>query len=520
MASNIRRLVWNTRERLTSTDLNDFSALHHRALIEGLRAILTQDNTQYGVIRGFVVTSGGASLSVSVSPGLALTSGTAPTTYDSNTEWVELSEAVEVNLSSLVDATNPRWVIIEIADPDSESTELSSSRDVWVPASGTATSQSLTKVRGSEPTLNVRAGTAAVTPYFPAGTAGSIPLAYVYIPAATATIGATDVVLCRPMIVAGTANEPAVASGGGVQIPANSGALTLRAASGRMAGYSNCWSVPGALGNLAVVAAGCDGAALPIADDILYLYAIPAPYPAGHDATLAPREFRPGTTAATRFSSLVPAGVENCVVVASTKEPTTTSTVGAPSTLSTFSVTAAPFSSSAVTCSTALGAYLGALAWDLSVSGVLNQRHTIGGIVSPLSYATTGSARPSVSLHDGTSFIGEGTDIQIRTVSSSVPYPVTAKETRITLNVVRDAVCTDYNLTFTDELTVSTFTNYLPGTTAGSDNYQLWVVVSDSGTINFSGASAAPTDAALGTNLGDTTSIDVYGYRDCILAAR
>lgn len=393
MSSHIRRIVSNTRERILSTDANNATALHHRALVEAGAAILQGDASLFGVIRGLTVSTSGGVLTVTVAPGLALRSGTAATTYDSATQWIELRSSQTVDLATHVDGANPRWVVIEIAE--ASAVESSEARDIFDPLTGTFSSSSITKVSGSSPTLTARAGTAAATPVFPAGVAGVIPLGYVYLAAATASINITDIVMCRPMLRSENAETLAGAGGravwgGGVSVSVAGLDVVLRSAGGRFLNNRMSWSVAPGDGTttLTVTAPGCDGAALPVADDVVYYYACPAPYPSGYDATLAPREHRPGTTALTRYQGLVAADVHNAVVVASTVEPQVDTPLGNP-TAGNFTITCAPFSSGAsVNIERTSAMYLGAASWDVSATDFLVQA-VYGDIVTPADETTT-----------------------------------------------------------------------------------------------------------------------------------
>lgn len=387
MSSHIRRLQANTRERILSTDWNNATALHHRALIEAGAALLQGDANLWGVVKGLTVSASGADTRVTVATGLALRSGSAATTYDSATQWIELRSATTVDLSGLIDPANPRWAVIEIVE--ASATETSEARDIFDPVTGTFSSSSVVKVTGSSPTVSSRAGTAAANPVFPAGAAGVIPLAYVYLGAAAVTINATDIVMCRPMLrsenaetFAGVAGRPVW--GGGVSVAAAGTDVVLRPAGGRFLNSRVPWAIAPADGTttFSLTAQSYDGAAAPVADDVVYFYACPAPYPSGYDSSLAPREFRPGTNALTRFQGMVCADLYNAVIVASTVEPQVDTPLGNP-TAGNFSITCAPFSSGAVTFDRTTAVYLGAASWDVSATDFLVQDVRCNGWVYP-----------------------------------------------------------------------------------------------------------------------------------------
>lgn len=459
MSSDIRRIVWNTRERALSTDLNDASALQHRALIEGLAAGEYGDTQQLGVMRGLTVSVPGGSLSVSVAAGLAMRLGSAPTTYDSAIEWVELRSAQSVDLSSYVDGANPRWVCIEIANTDA--VETSSSRDVWNPATGTFSSSSLDKVRGSAPAITVTAGTAAATPQLPAGVAGRIPLAYVYIPAGAATLTAGDVVHCRPIMKAGGHRDTFRSSvrsveGGGVSVASLGTTVALR----QCTGVFDLHHVPFGVGvgsgsttSLAVPAGGYDGGSVPATDAPVYFYAIPAPYPAGYDASLAPREFRPEASAATRFPALVTADLSGCLVVASTTAPNTGTLQGAP-TAGNFSITAAPWGGSAVVARSR-GVYLGAASWDLGTLQFQVQTDRGGGRV-----LLTGE-KPSLDLRPGGTLLVAPLAVNLWGVAGTdaALLPATAHEVEANMRVQGAGTHQTFTYEFRDEVNNNTPSN-------------------------------------------------------------
>jgi hypothetical protein len=387
MASHIRRIVSNTRERILSTDANNATALHHRALVEASAAILLGDASIFGVIRGLTVSTSGGVLTVTVAPGLALRSGTAATTYDSATQWIELRSSQALDLAANVDGANPRWVVIEIAE--ASAVESSEARDIFDPLTGTFSSSSITKVSGSSPTLTARAGTAAAAPVFPAGIAGVIPLGYVYLAAAAASINVSDIVMCRPMLRGDGGGDQAGPQremwGGGVSVGIPGTSVVLRNAGGRFASHRTRWGLQATDGTTtyAVTAPGYDGAAAPVADDVVYFYAAPAPYPAGYDTNLAAREHRPGATALTRYQGMVCADLTNAVIVVSVVEPQVNTPQGNPS-AGDFEITCAPFSAvgTPVDIDRTTAVYLGAAYWDVSATDFLAQS-ILGDVIQP-----------------------------------------------------------------------------------------------------------------------------------------
>lgn len=505
MSSHIRRLQANTRERILSTDWNNATALHHRALIEAGAAVLQGDANLFGVVKGLTVSASGVDLDVTVATGLAIRSGTAATTYDSAAQWIELRTAEAVDLTALVDPANPRWAVIEIAE--ASAVETSEARDIFDPVTGTFSSSSVTKVTGSSPTITARAGTAAATPVFPAGAAGVIPLAYVYLGAAAVAITATDIVMCRPMLRSENAETFAGAGGrpvwgGGVSVAAAGTDIVLRSAGGRFLNHRMNWAIAPADGTAAftVTAPGYDGAAAPVADDVVYFYACPAPYPNGYDTNLAPREHRPGTSALTRYQGLVAADVHNAVIVASVVEPQVDTPLGNP-TAGNFTVTCAPFAAAA-TIDRTTSTYLGATYWDFSATDLLPQ-DVMSDVVTP-SETTT--------MHVVT--LGVGT-FTLRT-GSNMLYPVTAHQIYTQVEIRDNDVTAGGGVAFE-----------IADDTPGQD--WRWAISPDAaagGSLEervqhlFLTRSGSLEIVSVFNNAGDQIVLWGRAYRDAVLAAR
>jgi hypothetical protein len=268
-------------------------------------------------------------LTVSVGVGIALLRHVASAgTYDSTFQWLEHDDIATVDLTSLVDGANPRWAVIEIAPNDTA--EVTSLRDIFNPALGTFTAQSVDKVRGSSPTLTVRAGAADASPVLPSGQAGVIPLAYVYLPAGATELTPGDHIMCRPLL--GKPSERPIVSGGGLSIESLGGsAVRIHECTGRLPGLPREIGVVDSAGldlDVAGDPAWIAGQAFPsdTATIALYLYAAAAPYPSGYDSGTAPREMVPGINIGpgARVPSLPAAiadSVRECLVVATKTAP-------------------------------------------------------------------------------------------------------------------------------------------------------------------------------------------------------
>jgi len=313
MSSDIERIIWNTRERIASNDFNDATDLQNRATIEALASTLDRKS---GVVYGLQVTTTGIGLNATVSPGLALYDTSTPTPNDSAFQWIELMGTEDVVLPP-ADAVNPRWDVIEIQANDV--VEVSSLRDVFNPALGTFTPQTLVKRRGSEPILSVRSGIASATPQYPAGVDGVIPLAYVYVPAGVAVVPTGSEVLCRPILRTNPdlllPSEVKVTGGGitAAAVPAVGGVITIGATKGQFDD-----GTPFEIAAETSFVPNDAGSTTPypnvVNDQLYHVYATKVRYPALYSPTLAPREFVPGVEALAGIGGGVAAGVQGCLI--------------------------------------------------------------------------------------------------------------------------------------------------------------------------------------------------------------
>jgi hypothetical protein len=249
-----------------------------------------------------------------------------------------------------------------------------------------------------------------------------------------------------------------------------------------------------------------------VADDVMYYYACPPPYPAGYDASLAPREFRPGATALTRFQGMVCADLYNAVIVASTEPPQVDSPLGSPAAGS-FVMTCAPFQAGA-TIDRATAVYLGATQWDFSATSMLPQAVRAGSwvLVDEPTSVDGLAANGTYSLWGFVLGTSEGL------------FPVTAL--RVLCNVfMRDNAQNSANVMFTniiDEAIGSgmpvgaywTFTINRDVAAAGSaQNMQQHVFEVEPGTGNIEIQST-------GQDASDAIVFIGVGYQDAVLAAR
>lgn len=350
MASNNRRVIFNTRERLLSTDFNDATALFHAKSTDEVAAALTGDfyknsggaGAQSGIIGGGYVSTDGVSLNASVSPVIGLKYGTGATSLDSPYLKIESAAATTIDLSTFVDGGNPRWVCIEVAPGDTA--EVVSTRDVFQPALGTFTPVSVDKIRAPAPVFTVNAGTPAASPALPLGTAGTVPLAYVYIPAAAAVLLTSDVVRCRPLL-GNSSSFYEVKGKGGVNVTSAGGTVArlnpVGARFPRAGSDSGLLGTPVVDSNIATNPNFALGESYPAGDAPIYFYLSSAPYPGGYDVDVAnvTREFVDLTVAGTpripSNPSVSPGVSINGLIVCSTTAPAVTG-LSAPSSVGSY----------------------------------------------------------------------------------------------------------------------------------------------------------------------------------------
>lgn len=208
--SGVKRQKWGSQQRIQSNDFNGVSDLSARALIETTWAMSFGDAYRAiaagvgGVVGGFMVQAVPGTQNVVVSPGLALIPHAQdnPAT-DSPMVWIQSDASETLDLSALVDPTNPRLVTIEIS-ADLGVTFVSENRGKIDPLTGVYSTASFDIIVGGQPTYHATAGTAAASPVVATGTAGRIPLAVVKLTAAQATFADAyaPVLLCRPLVAA------------------------------------------------------------------------------------------------------------------------------------------------------------------------------------------------------------------------------------------------------------------------------------------------------------------------------
>lgn len=379
MTDCIDETVYNTRERAVSSDLNRMTALLHRAQLEAMAFMASGSVKKSGCFGdSFIITPQAGTMRTSIGVGLALFVDSTAVYPESQTVWTESLEIREVTHDA-ADA-QPRYDVIEMQP----GTLVSSTqpRDVFDPVTGTFTVVNLTKEIKSYPTFRIVKGTAGAVPSIPAGSAGWMPLGYVYIPGGAVSLVATDVVYARPILAALVEQEGWVSpkpsalatelDGGGVDAAGSSLVTTVsRTLTGRFPGHFSKFRAS-AQTTMTLSTLTSDGG-FPVANSVLYWYAIPAPWPAGYDASMAPREFwtpTPSLVYSAGFSSAT--RQEGCLLVASATAPVADSPSGAPTGTASFTHTF--FSAGASSSSRTNWVYVGACYYELAGNQIITQR--------------------------------------------------------------------------------------------------------------------------------------------------
>lgn len=285
---------WNSRERALSSDLNRQAALNARALAEAMAALSTGTLKQSGCFgSSFIVAPQGGTMKCSIAPGIALLYDSTIVHPASTMKWIESAVLREVTLDA--GDGNPRYDVVEMRS--GIATTVTSPRDQFNPLTGTFTVINMAKETASYPEFQVRKGTAAVVPTIPAGTGGWMPLAYVLVPAAAVTLLANNVIHCRPILDAQPGRgwtDPALTryatsvKGGGINVVAGVAALASDV-TGRFPGAHSDFRIE-ATNLMDFGTMVWDGGGAPGVSGAMYFYAVPAPYPAGYDSSMAPRE--------------------------------------------------------------------------------------------------------------------------------------------------------------------------------------------------------------------------------------
>ena len=331
---------FQTRQRLTSSALNEIGDWVGKMSIEVARRMVNAEAASVsGVIDGMRVTVVAATMNVSVSGGLAVQYDSTQVSPNNRHRWIEIDDQAPLVATLANGGATPRWDVIEIAA--GVSSPVADVLDIYDPALGVPVAVALNPHKVCTPSLTVRSGTAGANPKFPAGIAGRIPLAYVYVAAGAIVLNADRVVWCRPMLrprsYLAAPNSPARVTGGGWW--RTLAGLTGNLAADMHGNFRNGAEFAlqsGSSGYNLSASGNFDGGGLPGANGTIYLYAAPPPYPAGYDANLAPREIY--TVDATVMGATYVSGAYGAIIVASLVAPKV-SAIGSPITAGTCTIT-------------------------------------------------------------------------------------------------------------------------------------------------------------------------------------
>lgn len=323
-----RRLVWNTRERLLSDDMNNSVNLLETKGTDEICAAMSRDRFRSGtpvsgIMSGGKVTANGSTLDVFISPMIGWKYGTPATTYDSAYLKVETATELVQNLSGQVDGAADRWVCIEVSP--GEIAEVSEQRDIFNPTLGTFIPQNVDVVYEPAPVVTVNVGVPSANPVLPPGTPGTIPLAYVYLQAGTSSIDDDDIVMCRPLFNVTTPdfNQYGV---GGLDVD-NVGTTLVKPVA-----CSYKFGLQGRSTTVIPRECNCNLPSLPnwatfetfvpnVDYTPVYAYAALPPYPSGYDQDVANNRELVTSPTFSRIPSMVDNPVGNGLLVWSTTEP-------------------------------------------------------------------------------------------------------------------------------------------------------------------------------------------------------
>ncbi len=191
-------VIFNTLEQLVSGDANLVGGLAGKAVGDLMFATMRDPDNLFTVnrstnaVRRGLTASIGAGLTIDIAPGeiVQFNSGTAFNADASPIELGRLDASTNVAVGP-ADGANPRIALISATI--TQTNTGGSSRNILSLPSRTVTAVVVNKRSNPTLTLTATLGTAIANPVIPATPAGQIPLFAIYIPAAAATIAATDI---------------------------------------------------------------------------------------------------------------------------------------------------------------------------------------------------------------------------------------------------------------------------------------------------------------------------------------
>ena len=262
---------------------------------------------------------------------------------------------------------------------------------------------------------------------------------------------------------------------------------------------------------------GFDGGALPVADAVVYCYAVPPPYPSGY-ADLAPREFFVGATVASDFFTLQSSGNQiNCIVVQSEQVPRLTGPQG--SATGDGTIYDWPFRSGATpaTVDRDQWCYLGAYDFDQSAGAAMKQDWQGGQVIvqqrSPVqdfALAGNGNGTYDMRLPDNS---GAAAEEQGRLpVTATVLSCVYQWTWNGTANVKHEMRIDDAETAGTATPAYKEVANVSTDTSTPTFSERVFVVLPGNGNVAFTGV---PDPLTIGSSL-----IRPLSYVDAVIAQR
>lgn len=522
----------NTRERAISNDWNRQVELGNRGIVEALSAAVSSGARESGVIgeTGFLCSPQPGTMKTAIGPGLALFYDSTKVFPQSQMVWVESREIREVTHEAADGLA--RWDVIEM-QPGSM-TSSTQPRDQFDPLTGTFSVVNMVKEVKSYPAFQIRKGAPSATPGAPAGVPGWIPLAYVQVPGGAVAVDPTKIVYCRPLLgdrgigregwTTSTLNGAFASNvkGGGVDFPGGgitNGTIhsTLQGRFGATAAgmFHHNFRISNTVA-VKITAMTYDGGGLPAADQVVYFYAIPAPYPTGYDSSMAGRELWTPDTANLYGTSggFYDSGLQNdCIIIASTKEPSVVHPSGASTGIGEFdheffnvAGAAESFASSWV--------YIGAAFYDQATGAVIAQ-NTRQAWVSPARKTGKGFdadlpiAAP-ITYNMWTKFVG-GLSMQLPVTATRMCMQCTAQlGADDSIHVEMEDNWTGQNGPHSDGSPIFDLRNN--NAVQKVVKYTFEAMVSDTGTVKI--------EEAEGTGVVATCTLTARAYEDAVLAQR
>lgn len=387
---------YQLRQRLTSTAMNIQAGWTSRLSPEVLRRTALGDRQLVsGVLSGLQVNVVANTLQVAVSGGLGVMYDATQSDPNSQHRWMEVLDGTPLVATLDGGGANPRWDVVELAPGVVNG--VGEILDFYNANTGQFVPAAANPLKVCTPVLAVRKGTEDANPKLPAGIAGCIPLAYVYVAAGAAILNVDRVMHCRPILIPRRGvwrtedatslfspyQEGGGVAGGGWVFAADGFDGTLATSmSGSFPNGGLPFYLPGGTNISLVTAGNYEGGGLPGGNTLVHAYIAPPPYPTGYDSSLAPRELFIQDVTTPGVINTVPAGSRNCIALVSSSTPDQGSPLGLRGGPHVNTGTFTDNLWGAFTRTRASLIYVGAAYHAIGIPGMVTQR-VIGARVSP-----------------------------------------------------------------------------------------------------------------------------------------